>query len=56
MNDKNDDLNKTNHYSLLAPDNDDEKLLIKDQFLKINNLIKINFIYQNLTKILKTNF
>ena len=40
MNDKNDDLNKTNHHSPLASDNDDGKLIIKDEILKINNLIK----------------
>ena len=43
MNDKNDDLNITNHYSPLASDNDDRKLIIKDEILKINNLIKNKF-------------
>ena len=43
MNDKNDDLNKTNHHSPLASNNDDANLIIKDEILKINNLIKDKF-------------
>ena len=43
MNDKNDDLNKNNHYSYLASNNDNEKLIIKDEILKINDLIKDKF-------------
>jgi len=43
MNDKNDDLNKTNHRSPLASNNDDANLIIKDEILKINNLIKDKF-------------
>ena len=43
MNDKNDDLNKTNHHSPLASNNNDANLIIKDEILKINNLIKDKF-------------
>jgi len=43
MNDKNDDLNKTIYYSSLASNNDDGKSLIKDEILKINDLIKNKF-------------
>ena len=43
MNDKNDDLNKTIYYSSLSSNNDDGKLIIKDEILKINDLIKNKF-------------
>ena len=56
MNDKNDDLNKTNHHSPLASDNDDGKLIIKDEILKINNLIKNKFHLPKLDQNIKDKF
>jgi len=56
MNNKNDDLNKTNHHSLLASDNDDGKLIIKDEILKINNLIKNKFHLPKLDQNIKDKF
>ena len=56
MNDKNDDLNKTNHHSLLVSDNDDGKLIIKDEILKINNLIKNKFHLPKLDQNIKDKF
>ena len=56
MNDKNDDLNKTNHHSPLASDNDDEKLIFKDKILKINNLIKDKFHLPKLDQNIKDKF
>ena len=56
MNDTNDDLNKTNHHSPLASDNDDGKLIIKDEILKINNLIKNKFHLPKLDQNIKDKF
>jgi len=56
MNDKNDDLNKTNHHSPLVSDNDDGKLIIKDEILKINNLIKNKFHLPKLDQNIKDKF
>ena len=56
MNDKNDDLNKINHHSPLASDNDDRKLIIKDEILKINNLIKNKFHLPKLDQNIKDKF
>jgi hypothetical protein len=56
MNDKNDDLNKTNQHSPLASDNDDVKLIIKDEILKINNLIKNKFHLSKLDQNIKDKF
>jgi chromosome segregation ATPase len=56
MNDKNDDLNKTNHYSPLASNNDDGKLIIKDEILKINDLIKNKFHLPIFDQNIKENF
>ena len=56
MNDKNDDLNITNHHSPLASDNDDRKLLIRDEILKINNLIKNKFHLPKLDQNIKDKF
>ena len=56
MNDKNDDLNKTNHNSLLAPDNDNGNLIIKDEILKINDLIKDKFLLPKLDQNIKDKF
>ena len=56
MNDKNDDLNKTNHHSPLASDNDDGKLMMKVEILKINNLIKNKFHLPKLDQNIKDKF
>ena len=56
MNDKNDDLNKTNHHSPLASNNDDRKLIIKDEILKINDLIKDKFHLPKLDQNIKDKF
>ena len=56
MNDKNDDLNKTNHHSPLASNNDDGKLIIKDEILKINDLIKDKFHLPKLDQNIKDKF
>ncbi|MDB4081852.1 hypothetical protein N9500_02900 [Candidatus Pelagibacter sp.] len=56
MNDKNDDLNKTNHHSPLASNNDDKKLIIRDEILKINNLIKDRFHLPKLDQNIKDKF
>ena len=56
MNDKNDDLNKTNHHSSLASNNDDGKLIIKDEILKINDLIKDKFLLPKLDQNIKDKF
>ena len=56
MNDKNDDLNKTNRYSPLVSNNDDEKLIIKDEILKINDLIKDKFHLPKLDQNIKDKF
>ncbi|WP_415285148.1 hypothetical protein [Candidatus Pelagibacter sp. Uisw_130] len=56
MNDKNDDLNKTNHHSPLASNNDDANLIIKDEILKINNLIKNKFHLPKLDQNIKDKF
>jgi len=56
MNDKNDDLNKTNHHSPLAPDNGDKNLIIKDEILKINDLIKNKFHLSKLDQNIKDKF
>ena len=56
MNDKNDDLNKTNHHSPLASNNDNEKLIIKDEILKINDLIKDKFHLPKLDQNIKDKF
>jgi chromosome segregation ATPase len=56
MNDKDDDLNKTNHYSPLASNNDDGKLIIKDEILKINDLIKNKFHLPIFDQNIKENF
>ncbi|MDB3981848.1 hypothetical protein N9419_00135 [Candidatus Pelagibacter sp.] len=56
MNDKNDNLNKTNHHSPLTLSNDDRKLIIKDEILKINNLIKNKFNLPKLDQNIKDKF
>lgn len=56
MDDKNDDLNLTNHHSPLPSDNDDGKLIIKDEILKINNLIKNKFHLPKLDHNIKDKF
>ena len=56
MNDKNDDLNKTNHHSPLASNNDDRNLIIKDEILKINDLIKDKFLLPKLDQNIKDKF
>ena len=56
MNDKNDDLNKTIYYSSLASNNDDGKLIIKDEILKINDLIKNKFHLPKLNQNIKDKF
>ena len=56
MNDKNDDLNKTNHHSPLVSNNDDGKLIIKDEILKINDLIKDKFHLPKLDQNIKDKF
>ena len=56
MNDKNDDLNKTNHHSPLESNNDNEKLIIKDEILKINDLIKDKFHLPKLDQNIKDKF
>jgi len=56
MNDKNDDLNKTNHHSSLVSNNNDGKLIIKDEILKINDLIKDKFHLPKLDQNIKDKF
>jgi chromosome segregation ATPase len=56
MNDKNNDLNKTNHHSPLASNNDDGNLIIKDEILKINDLIKDKFLLSKLDQNIKDKF
>jgi len=56
MNDKNDDLNKTNHYSPSASNIDDGKFIIKDEILKINDLIKDKFHLPKLDQNIKDKF
>ena len=56
MNDKNDDLNKTNHYSPSASNNDDGNLIIKDEIIKINDLIKDKFLLPKLDQNIKDKF
>jgi chromosome segregation ATPase len=56
MNDKNDDLNKTNQNSPLVSNNDDGKLIIKDEILKINDLIKDKFHLPKLDQNIKDKF
>ena len=56
MNDKKDDLNKTNHNSLLISNNEDRNLIIKNEILKINDLIKDKFLLPKLDPNIKDKF
>jgi len=56
MNDKNDDLNKANHNSPFKSNNDGRNLIIKDEILKINDLIKNKFLLSKLDQNIKKKF
>ena len=56
MTNNNDDLNKTDHNSSLILKNDDKNLIIKDEILKINDLIKDKFLLPKLDQNIKDEF
>ena len=56
MKDKNDDLNKANHNSSFTSMSDHRNLIIKDEILKINDLIKNKFLLQKLDTNIKEKF